>query len=283
MARFAINTQGVNSLNCLANDLLINANNIVEANEYLEKSILCLYEQLGIYGDEMLAIVVKNRSTLDSNREEIINLALKVKKQAESMENLINSEFGVVDTSISEKGILNKLIDKLFWGSVLKGQYASKDDIPQKDYVLIEDYVTDGNSINRQIRAGNETKDITSLRNLIRTHMISDDMILYRRSSRSDFNDLNLLNCPLEDLVGKRITFSGFMSTTPNSVHAKKSNTTSNFEIKFIVSKGMEALDLSNLSYNEVIFNDKINYIIEDAQLIGNTEHIVARIIGYDK
>lgn len=49
----------------------------------------------------------------------------------------------------------------------------------------------------------------------------------------------------------------------------KKSNN-SNFEIEFIVPKGMEALDLSNLSYNDVIFNDKINYVIEDARVVGH-------------
>lgn len=138
------------------------------------------------------------------------------------MECFINTEFGVADTCVNEKGIFGKLLNSLFGGSVLKGQYTSKDDIPQKEYELIERYVTDGNSINMQVRTGNDTNDINLFRKLVGTHMITEDMILYRKSAQRDFNDVSLLNCPLEELVGKRITFFGFMSTTPDKVHAEK-------------------------------------------------------------
>lgn len=71
MDKYAINQESVNTLNCLANDLLISANNMVEANHYLEKSILCLYEQLDLYGDEVISIVIKNKSTLNASRKKL--------------------------------------------------------------------------------------------------------------------------------------------------------------------------------------------------------------------
>lgn len=45
-------------------------------------------------------------------------------------------------------------------------------------------------------------------------------------------------------------------------------------------SRGLNAIDLSNLIYKEVLFNDKCEYEIEDAWMEGhNTAHIVARIL----
>ena len=57
MAKYAISKEGVEALNQLANDLLINANNIVETNQTLEQITSSLYDNLGIYGDEIISII----------------------------------------------------------------------------------------------------------------------------------------------------------------------------------------------------------------------------------
>lgn len=285
MAKFAISKEGVASLNQLANNLLTNTNNIVESNQRLEQVIHSLYDELGIFSDEIIGIILRNRQALNANREGIICLVQNVKRRAEDIYGEL-VRCGLVeeqDDSKMRMRFISSFSKKNTRSGVLEGHYKDINTIPEKEHSLIERYVTNGNDINTGIREGNETEDIVAIRQLIGNHMITKDMILYRRGSREDFNDKNLLNCSLEELVGKKITFWGFMSTTPNKELAKTSNSNP-FEIEFLVPEGMEALDLSNLPYNEVIFNDGISYIIEDARIVGqNTEHIVARIIGYDE
>lgn len=94
VAKYAISKEGVEALNQLANELLINANNIVETNQRLEQITSSLYDNLGIYGDEIVSIIHQNRNTLNSNREDIILLAQRVKKQAADAEALVSMGLG---------------------------------------------------------------------------------------------------------------------------------------------------------------------------------------------
>lgn len=94
VAKYAISKEGVEALNQLANELLINANNIVETNQRLEQITSSLYDNLGIYGDEIVSIIHQNRNTLNSKREDIILLAQRVKKQAADVEALVSMGLG---------------------------------------------------------------------------------------------------------------------------------------------------------------------------------------------
>ena len=49
MARYAISPEGANALNALANNLLINANNIVEASSTLKRDVSILSGSLGVF------------------------------------------------------------------------------------------------------------------------------------------------------------------------------------------------------------------------------------------
>lgn len=107
MAKYAINKEGAEALNQLGNSLLINANNIVETNYRLEQITMSLYDGLGIYGDEIIGIIQRNRQTLNNNRNDIINLAQQVKKQSQAVENLVEMglEGDVSVNSESHSGI----------------------------------------------------------------------------------------------------------------------------------------------------------------------------------
>ena len=104
MAKYAISKEGVEALNQLANDLLINANNIVETNQTLEQITSSLYDNLGIYGDEIISIIHQNRNTLNRNREDIVILAQRVKKQATDVAALVSMGLGSVGGSNSISG-----------------------------------------------------------------------------------------------------------------------------------------------------------------------------------
>lgn len=99
VAKYAISKEGVEALNQLANDLLINANNIVETNQTLEQTTSLLYDNLGIYGDEIISIIHQNRNSLNRNREDIVILAQRVKKQATDVEALVSMGGGSVGGS----------------------------------------------------------------------------------------------------------------------------------------------------------------------------------------
>lgn len=105
MAQYAINKEGVEALNRLANELLINANNIIEINQKLEQNTLSLYDNLGIYGDKIIAIIRQNKKTLNSNREDIIALAQRVKKQADNVDALVSMGLDDVGSSSPSSGI----------------------------------------------------------------------------------------------------------------------------------------------------------------------------------
>ena len=283
VAKYAISKEGVEALNQLANELLINANNIVEINQKLEQITSSLYDNLGIYGDEIISIIHQNRNTLNSNREDIVLLSQRVKTQASDIEEMISDDFGAnTPNNYNQKnvGLFGTLTSFLSGQHFSKGRYEDINSIPEKEFRLIETYVKDGSAINTSIRNGQETKEIKSLKKCINEHVLPEDMTLVRAGGKADFNSQELYDCSLDDLVGKKVCFSGFMSTSPNKKVCENNNNRKDYEFEFIVKAGTQGLDLSNLPYNEVIFNDKVEYVIEQAYVIGNnTKHIVARIL----
>ena len=92
MARYAISSEGANALNALANNLLINANNIVEASSELKKEVATLSGSLGVFEEEILSIVSRNAATLEQNKESIISLANSVKAKADEVTQLCSLE-----------------------------------------------------------------------------------------------------------------------------------------------------------------------------------------------
>lgn len=85
MARYAISPEGAAALNALANNLLISANNIIESSASLEATIAGNADGLGIYGDEVLSLVARNKQLLHKNRDSIVDLAVRVKEESENV------------------------------------------------------------------------------------------------------------------------------------------------------------------------------------------------------
>ncbi len=117
MAKYAISKEGAESLNQLSNNLFINANNIVEANAHLEQVMGSLDDGLGIYGDEIIGIIHRNRQILNNNREAIENLAMQLKKQAREVEEMVAMELGDFDSTSTERhsgirGIVENIFGK---------------------------------------------------------------------------------------------------------------------------------------------------------------------------
>ena len=90
MAKYAISQEGAAQMSSLANNLLINANNITEASQVLSSIITSLSDGLGIYADEIREIISKNQSTLNNYREDTVQFALKVKEKADEILTLIS-------------------------------------------------------------------------------------------------------------------------------------------------------------------------------------------------
>jgi len=85
---------------------------------------------------------------------------------------------------------------------------------------------------------------------------LSEDMILYRETSVEALG--NLKNLSPEELVGKQITESGFMSTSTSSEVAS-GTFFGNLQITIEASSGVHALDISSISQYtneaEILFN----------------------------
>ena len=88
MARYAISPEGANALNALANNLLINANNIIEASRALKREVATLSGSFGVFEEEIISIVSRNVATLEQNKESIIFLANSVKAKADEVAQL---------------------------------------------------------------------------------------------------------------------------------------------------------------------------------------------------
>ena len=108
MARYAISPEGVAALSELANNLIISANNIIESSASLEATIAGSADGLGLYGDEILSLVARNRQLLRQNRDSIINLAVKVKAKADEVKQLCS-----VNEDCPQAGFLQNIANKL--------------------------------------------------------------------------------------------------------------------------------------------------------------------------
>ena len=100
MAKYAISQEGVSQMRILAKNILMNANSIVESSQALSQVTTALGDKLGIYSNQINEIIVKNQCILRNNRDEIVELAAKVKKQADSINQLI--EMGLDEGGVSE-------------------------------------------------------------------------------------------------------------------------------------------------------------------------------------
>lgn len=98
MARYAISSEGADSMKALAKQLYTEANAILDASTTLETKISSVAEGLGIYEAEINGIIQHGRNTLKNNREDIINLAQRVLEKANEIEELVSLNWGASAT-----------------------------------------------------------------------------------------------------------------------------------------------------------------------------------------
>lgn len=91
MARFGINSQGVDSLNQLAKDMVDINKNISENSKKLKTTISNLGEDLGEYEDKILDLVTSINRSQEKGGESVEILSEKLKKTAEDLSRLINA------------------------------------------------------------------------------------------------------------------------------------------------------------------------------------------------
>lgn len=103
MARYAISAEGAESMRALAKQLFLEANAIYEASTALEKTVMVEGGGLGIYEEEIVALIQHGRNALNSSKDNTIFLAQQIQSKAQEIEELIalNSEPAVgVATSV---------------------------------------------------------------------------------------------------------------------------------------------------------------------------------------
>lgn len=138
-ARFAISQEGAASLKVLAKGLLTSANSIIESSAALERCTTGLSDGLGIYSDEIINIITRNRITLQMNRDDIIGLAKKISDKANDILGLLDLGLGEAGSGNSNLGISSAGVNSL------EPNRKAPRDLPVSQYGFSQD--VDGNLV----------------------------------------------------------------------------------------------------------------------------------------
>lgn len=143
MAKYAISQEGAAQMSSLAKSLLVNANSIVEASQTLANVTTTLEDGLGIYGDEINALIRKNQSTLRNNREDIVELANRVRQKADDILSLLDLGLGVSSGLSSSNPVNGNASGSA--GSSFATDRSSPRDLPVSSFGYVQD--GDGNLV----------------------------------------------------------------------------------------------------------------------------------------
>lgn len=94
MAKYGINSEGVTSLNQLANDLSSINKDIEDDGKKLKTTVSGLAEDLGIYEDQINELINQVNAEQQKGRDSIQQLSSKIKKMADDIEALVNAGLG---------------------------------------------------------------------------------------------------------------------------------------------------------------------------------------------
>ena len=142
-----------------------------------------------------------------------------------------------------------------------KPQFTDDLSMTDAEYNCITKYNADSGAFNDPVRAGTSTQDTKQLSKMIGERQLETNKTLYRRATLKDLDGLDLSD--IDSLNNKTYQFKGFMSATED-VKLPNYSSTGNVFFEFSAPKGVNALDLSKLYFNEVIFDNplcKINLI----------------------
>lgn len=88
MAKYGINSEGVEAMNQLANDLKNINGDIEENGEKLKNTVTALGEDLGIYEEQILELIGEINRTQKNGRAAIQQLSEKIRNKAIQIETL---------------------------------------------------------------------------------------------------------------------------------------------------------------------------------------------------
>ena len=91
MAKFGISREGVEALKQLSSDMSSINNDIEECGRTLSATIYRLEENLGVFADQILELVVKVNVEQEKGRESVELLTTKVDQLAEKVEALLGA------------------------------------------------------------------------------------------------------------------------------------------------------------------------------------------------
>lgn len=162
-----------------------------------------------------------------------------------------------------------------------KPQFSDLNEMTDSEYDCISKYNTDSAHFNDPVRSGKTTKDTRQLSKMIGERQLTADKKLYRVATLDDLNGMEIDN--IDAFVNQPKPFKeanpfrGFMSTSQDP-KLPKAVSSGNVFFEFSAPKGVNALDLSNLMYNEVIF-DCPRYTIDLIEKVENGYKIFATIL----
>ena len=143
MAKYAISQEGAAQMTSLAKNLQVNANSIVEASQTLANVTVSLGDGLGIYADEINALIQKNQSILRNNQEDIVKLSDRVRQKADDILSLLDLGLGVSSGLSSSKTLNGNASGSV--GPSLATDRSTPRDLPVSQFGYVQD--GDGNLV----------------------------------------------------------------------------------------------------------------------------------------
>lgn len=267
-------------MRALANQLLTEANSILEASTRLEQKIRAESNGLGIYGDEIITITQRGRNILEANKEPTILLAQKIHSKANEIEELVTLNFGVAvgnttSSSISG-GTENLLSNRQAANSMRIAGREWANSLSPNEQSAINDYTKEYPSYYRNINGvlrgkqssfddGNEQR-VKQIHSALSKAETPTDMTVYRGGGSSVLGDLSKASD--EQLVGSVFVDRGFVSTSMSAgsafpgdtllaIHLPAGSCAANIETLSVAGKYEEEV---LLDYNQLFYINGVSY-----------------------
>lgn len=151
---------------------------------------------------------------------------------------------------------------------VMKGpksikKYQNLDEYTNEDFDTFREYNQDSQKFNKPKRLGEMTSDTAKMDSLMERSELSKDLVVNRGTSIHELGEYQALSP--EELIGKTVSSSGYMSTTPGGLENVNRFYQRGVVMELFAPKGISAIDASETIYKEVVFNAGTTYEITEA------------------
>lgn len=149
MAKFAINSEGANSMKKLATDLVQSINCIDKTSQILEKHINSIENELGTYGTEIIYIARESRGRIKAIQESVNELAQRISYKGEEIITLLNFDASndVFSSDFNEEKSNSTFstMPRDYIANCLQPNRANPRDLPVSQFGFTRD--TEGNQV----------------------------------------------------------------------------------------------------------------------------------------